>query len=98
HTSTTCSFQIFEDLEVDLYFEDVAGPQDTTIASGPADPTNAKAATFTFDSEDPEAGYECKLEGFGAAGTWYTCGSPSDKAEAVVVPDDGAYTFSVRGT
>ena len=49
--ATNCRFQIFDNLAVDLHFDDVEGPQDTTIgAGGPAPVTNATSAAFTFNS------------------------------------------------
>ncbi|WP_205696903.1 Ig-like domain-containing protein [Conexibacter sp. SYSU D00693] len=35
----------------------------TTIDSGPADPTNATGATFDLSTDDPQATYECSLDG-----------------------------------
>ncbi len=61
---------------------------DTTLEVGPAGPTASKAASFSFASADPEAGFQCKLDD----GAWQTCASPralSDLAE-------GSHSFRVR--
>ena len=96
---TNCKFAIFENLEVDLYFIDVEGPQSTAFSSGPSTPTRFTSAQFNFGSEDLDAGYECRLEKPG--GTiidWYTCGSTSDKSESRSdLATNGQYTFRVRG-
>jgi hypothetical protein len=35
----------------------------TSIATKPANPTKSTAASFTYTSPDPEAGFECRLDG-----------------------------------
>src|SRR4051794_1270932 len=60
----------------------------TSIDSGPADPSNATSATFSFSSDESSAGYECRLDdaAFGP------CSSPA----AVSGLSDGSHTFAVR--
>jgi hypothetical protein len=98
HTSVGCQFQIFDNLETNLYFVDMYGPQDTSIMGGPSSPTKNTAATFTFNSGDPDAFYDCRLDRPGTTGEWYACGSPSDKSEAISpLTTNGTYTMRVRG-
>jgi hypothetical protein len=40
----------------------VDGPPETTIDSGPADPTSSTSATFTFSSSKPGSTFECSLD------------------------------------
>ena len=66
-----CEFQIFENLQVDLYFKDFTGPQDTTINGGPAqgsttNSTSARFTSFTAPS-DPDATFECRPPALRAA-------------------------------
>ena len=49
----------------------VEGPE-TTIETGPTEPTWALAATFTFSSDEQTATFECKLD----SGTYGSCESP----------------------
>lgn len=98
HADPECRFQIFENLVVDLHFDDVQGPQDTSISSGPSGVTNGTSAVFGFTSSDPDAAYECRLDRPGTPGTWFTCGSPFDRGESFSgLTANGSYTFSVRG-
>ncbi len=100
HFSVNCQFQIFENLQTNLYFDDIAGPQDTAISSGPPAATNSTSATLNFDAaSDPDATYECRLDrpGEGAA-SFFACGGPSDKSESFSsLTTNGLYTFYVRG-
>ena len=100
HFSVNCQFQIFENLQTNLYFDDIAGPQDTAISSGPPAATNSTSATLNFDAaSDPDATYECRLDrpGEGAA-SFFACGGPSDKSESFSsLTTNGPYTFYVRG-
>ena len=99
HFSVDCQFQIFENLETNLYFDDIAGPSDTTILTGPPLHTNATTASLTFNApSDPDASYECRLDRPGQpAGTFAACGSPSDKAESYSgLTANGLYWFYVR--
>jgi uncharacterized protein YhfF len=66
---------------------DVTAPE-TTIDSGPADPTAETDAAFTFSADDPSATFECRLDG----GAWAACASP----EAVTGLAPGAHVFEVR--
>lgn len=65
-------------------------PPDTTITAGPADDAAIAepAATFGFESSDPEATFECSLDG----ADWAACDSP----EALAGLLDGPHTFEVR--
>lgn len=69
---------------------------ETFIDSGPANPTNNPLANFTFSSDaDPNATYECRLDG----GAWEpappggTCATPKS-----YVVTEGQHTFEVRAT
>jgi hypothetical protein len=97
HVSSECEFQIFDNLFVDLYFDDTHGPTDTAVTSGPSGTTNQTAPTFGFDApSDPDATFECRLDTPAGAGSFAPCGSPADKSEPVNASVDGAYTFFVR--
>jgi CSLREA domain-containing protein len=63
-------------------------PPETSIASGPASPTEASTATFTFSSSEAGATFECSLDGASFA----ACTSPA--AVGGLVPGD--HTFRVR--
>ena len=64
HTDTVCDFQIFQNLYVDLYFDDVQGPQDTALSGGPTGTTSSISASFNFNAvSDPDATFERKLTG-----------------------------------
>jgi hypothetical protein len=64
-------------------------PPDTTIDTGPPNPTNPMAR-FTFSSDDPSAAFECNVD----AQEFVPCSSPwvSDPLS------DGSHTFEVRAT
>jgi hypothetical protein len=66
---------------------DVTAPE-TTIDSGPTDPTAETDAVFTFGADDASATFECRLDG----GAWTACASP----EAVTGLAPGAHVFEVR--
>jgi Bacterial TSP3 repeat len=66
---------------------DTSAP-DTSISSGPSDPSTATSASFAFASPEPGVGYDCKLD----AGAWAACSSP--KAYSGLAA--GPHTFSVR--
>ena len=68
------------------YGWDLVAPE-TTIDSGPADPSNAGVA-FTFSSDDPTATFACQLD----AGGWAACASP----QTYMVLTTGEHTFQVR--
>ncbi len=99
HTQVDCQFQIFQNLSIDLYFDDTSGPQNTSIGSKPSAVTNSSTASFTFDAtDDPDAAFQCKLDRPGNPGSYATCGGPLDKSESYSsLTADGSYTFSVRG-
>jgi CSLREA domain-containing protein len=61
---------------------------DTTKVSGPSGITRSPAAHFKFDSSDPDATFECRLDG----GAYYKCSSP----ENVQGLPEGRHTFEVR--
>jgi hypothetical protein len=67
---------------------DTVAPE-TTIDSGPADPTRSTSASFAFSAEDG-ATFECKLD----AGDWAACTSP----KTYTALTDGAHSFQVRAT
>jgi hypothetical protein len=97
HFATTCQFQIFANLYVHLYFVDVVAPDTSLAVSGPTGTTGSNAAMFSFDSPDPDASYECRLDRPHQAGDYAPCGSPSDEAETYNGLDtSGSYTFRVR--
>ena len=66
---------------------DTSAPE-TTIDSGPPDPTTETDATFTFSADDASASFECRLDG----GTWAACASP----ETLSGLAPGAHVFEVR--
>jgi hypothetical protein len=68
---------------------DTTAPE-TTIDSGPSDPTGSNSATFEFSSEDPNATFECSLD----SGSYESCSSPQTYNSLA----DGSHTFSVRAT
>jgi hypothetical protein len=61
----------------------------TTIDSGPADPTHDRAASFEFHAGET-ATFECRLDG----GVWAGCASP----ESYTGLADGRHMFEVRAT
>jgi hypothetical protein len=63
-------------------------PPDTTIDSGPSDPTTATSASFAFGSSEAGSTFECKLD----AGAYASCASPKGYTGLAV----GSHTFSVR--
>lgn len=96
HTSPDyCEFQVFQNLYVDLYFEDVQGPQDTFIIGAPAFYTRGGSLRFQFSSTDFDADFECKVTGPQGARDWFPCGT-SGNAEILPVTTEGHYTFYVR--
>jgi hypothetical protein len=66
---------------------DLTAPQ-TTVESGPADPTTETQADFTFSADDPSATFECSLDG----GGWAPCSSP----EALTGLAAGTHIFEAR--
>jgi hypothetical protein len=72
---------------LDAFTLDATAPE-TTIRSTPASASATRAATFTFDSSEATARFECALDGGAFAG----CTSPAAYASLA----DGAHTFAVR--
>jgi hypothetical protein len=99
HTSATCTFATFDNLSIDAYFDDIEGPQDTSVSGGPSGPTSSTGATFGFNAvSDPDASFDCRLDRPSGAGSWFACGSPLDKSESFSgLTTSGSYTFYVRG-
>jgi hypothetical protein len=99
HTSPIyCEFEISQNLTVDLYFQDIAGPDTVFTNTGFASFTNSTAASIEFTSAtDVDATFECKLDRPSQSGSYYACGGPADKSEALSGLTDGMHTFSVRG-
>jgi hypothetical protein len=64
-------------------------PPETTIDSGPADPTTETSASFTFSASEEGSTFECALDGEAFA----TCASPLDLTGLA----EGAHTLEVRG-
>jgi hypothetical protein len=92
-----CEFEITEDASIDLYFKDVGGPNTYFYTQPFAEFTNTNTGTFEFYSNtDPDATFECKLDGPAGAGEWAACGDPDPAMTFTKIPD-GSYTFSVRG-
>src|SRR5439155_10041408 len=63
---------------------------DTTVDSGPADPSNDATPTFTFSATEPSASFECRVD----SGSWSSCTSPHTTAAL----GEGSHTFEVRAT
>jgi hypothetical protein len=66
---------------------DTSAPE-TTIDSGPTDPTTETDAAFAFSADDASATFECRLDG----GEWAACASPA----TVTGLAPGAHVFEVR--
>ena len=67
----------------------VAVPPETTIVSGPADPSNSTSASVAFGADEPGT-FECRL----GDGAWQGCVSPV----AYTALADGRHTVEVRAT
>ncbi|MCI0563879.1 MAG: hypothetical protein MN733_35850, partial [Nitrososphaera sp.] len=65
-------------------------PPETTIDSGPGNPTASQSAEFTFSADENGSTFECSLDG--AAFT--ACTSPTSYSDLAV----GDHTFAVRAT
>jgi hypothetical protein len=61
---------------------------DTTITSGPADPTTSTSASFSFTSSEAGSTFECKID----AGAYGSCASPQAYSNQTVA----THTMSVR--
>jgi Bacterial Ig-like domain len=68
---------------------DLSAPQ-TTISSGPSDPTPDTFADFAFDSSEPGSTFQCELDG----GGFSACASPQNYSGLAA----GSHTFSVYAT
>ena len=64
-------------------------PPETTISSGPANPTRNITASFSFASSDTHSTFECSLDG----SAFEACASPERYPVA-----NGTHTFEVRAT
>ena len=65
-----------------------ATPPDTSIIGGPSGTVNVATAQFDFTSDDPNAVFECDLDG----GGWASCTSP----KSYVGLSEAPHTFQVR--
>ena len=63
---------------------------ETTIGSGPVDPTSSTTASFTFSASEAGSTFECSLDGAPFA----MCGLTADYAELA----EGPHTLAVRAT
>jgi hypothetical protein len=65
-------------------------PPDTTLDTGPADPSFTSSATFEFSATEAGSAFSCSLDGADFTG----CTSPTSYAGLA----DGSHTFRVRAT
>ena len=65
-------------------------PPDTTITSGPANPTSSTSASFAFTSSESGSTFECRID----SGSWSSCTSPKSYSSLA----NGSHTFDVRAT
>jgi hypothetical protein len=63
---------------------------DTTITSGPADPSLQASASFSFTSSEAGSTFQCRLD----SGAWSSCTSPKAYSGLAL----GAHRFDVRAT
>jgi Bacterial Ig-like domain/RTX calcium-binding nonapeptide repeat (4 copies)/NHL repeat len=68
-----------------------ATPPDTTLDSGPSDPTNDATPTFSFSSE-PGASFQCRFD----LGSFGACSGPGDTHTPASALGEGSHTFYVR--
>ncbi len=66
----------------------VPNPPDTTIDSGPSDPTNDPTPEFAFSSNQAGSSFECRVD----TGSFSSCTSPHTTASL----SDAEHTFEVR--
>lgn len=79
------------DMGIDTCFSTVdTTPPDTTITSGPANPTASTSASFAFTSSESGSTFECRIDG----GSWSACTSPKSYSSLAT----GSHTFDVRAT
>lgn len=67
-----------------------SGAPTTTVTAHPAALVRTSSATVAFNADDPNATFECKLDG----GAWVACTSP----RALTGLADGAHTLQIRAT
>lgn len=68
-------------------------PPETTIGTGPADPTGATSATFTFSSSEPGSTFTCSADGAAAqpcTSPWTLTGVATGSHTVAVVATDAA--------
>ncbi len=65
-------------------------PPDTSISSGPSNPTNSSSVSFVFASTETGSSFQCSLD----SGAYTTCSSPQIYTGLA----EGAHAFSVRAT
>jgi hypothetical protein len=65
-------------------------PPNTTISSGPSNPTTSTSASFAFSSSESGSTFECKLD----SAAYAACTSPKSYSGL----STGSHTFSVRAT
>ena len=80
--------QEFDSRSADTLSTGSALSPDTTKISGPSGLTKSPTAHFKFASPDPEATFECSLDG----GAYYECSSP----ENIYRLSEGRHSFLVR--
>lgn len=68
-------------------------PPDTQL-TGPSGPVRGSTQVFAFTSDEPDATFECRLDGRAGAGAWEPCTSP----HALTGLKPGDYAFLVRAT
>jgi hypothetical protein len=62
-------------------------PPDTTIQSGPSNPTSSTSVSFTFTCSETGCSFQCQLD----SGLWEPCGSPKDYSGL----SDGGHNFGL---
>ncbi len=65
-------------------------PPDTSITSGPPNPTSSNAASFSFTSTEADSTFQCQLDGV----SYQPCTSPKSYTNLTA----GSHTFSVQAT